>query len=350
MSKTGEVSNLFTYFNANSIQLYFDRLSCVHIAELAVDAHRDWIVRLSIPSADPTDPTRSYGRGYGYASSASGSTPPEVLVSVSRTGLVGLHSWASHDKLLPYGFSLERDSTLSGHPRNRRKIGETSSCLHPSVQLNNHLICVSSDCRYLFVGGQFDNSVKAYALPRLRLLGSTASAPHHIDIVTCLALDEGGALLMTGSRDTTCVVWEVTSGGGLKSLQVCPFSIEVSKLGIRQFILLQVLYGHDKPVSCVGLSASLDMAVSGSLDGTVNVHTIKEGQYIRTLEASTAGSGRIGGIIVTQLWLSERGDVVFATEEKDGTFSIAAHAINGQLVGSARNSSAFTSLTSGGDG
>lgn len=209
--------------------------------------------------------------------------------------------------------------------RNRRRINES---FHPSVKLNSRLISVSSDCKALFVGGQLDNSIKVYALPRLRLL---CSAIQHIDIVTCLALDEGGSQLITGSRDTTCIVWDLSSLSGSSSVLKS----------------VQVLYGHDKPVTCVGLSTSLDMAVSGSLDGTVNVHTIKEGQYIRTLHA--AGQAGIERIIITQLWLSYRGDVVFAAEEKDN-YSIQAYTINGERAGLSHNPFPFTALASAGDG
>ena len=162
-----------------------------------------------------------------------------------------------------------------------------------------------------------------YALPRLRL---HCSATQHIDIVTCLALDEGGSQLITGSRDTICIVWDLSTST-LKSIQV--------------------LYGHDKPVTCVGLSTSLDMAVSGSLDGTVNVHTIKEGQYIHTLHA--AGRAGVERIIITQLWLSDRGDVVFSAEEKDN-FSIQSYTINGERIGLSYSPFAFTALASASDG
>ena len=182
---------------------------------------------------------------------------------------------------------------------------------------------MSSDCKSVFVGGQLDKSVKVYALPRLRLLNS---AVQHIDIVTCLALDEGGSQLITGSRDTTCIVWDISSSA-LKSVQV--------------------LYGHDKPLTCVGLSTALDMAVSGSLDGTVNVHTIKEGQYIRTLHAT--GRASIDRVIISQLLLSDRGDVVFTAEEKDN-FSIQAYTINGERIGLSYSPYAFTALASASDG
>ena len=186
--------------------------------------------------------------------------------------------------------------------------------------LNSRLICVSSDCKLLYIGGQLDNSIKVYSLPRFRL---QSSAVQHIDVVTCLALDDGGSQLITGSRDTTCIVWDIPSG--------------INSIGLKS---VQVLYGHDKPVTCVGISMSLDMAVSGSLDGTVNVHTIKEGQYIRTLEALQAMSIQR---IITQLALWDKGDIVFTAEEKEN-FSIHAYTINGEEVGLSYSPFAFTAL------
>jgi len=82
------------------------------------------------------------------------------------------------------------------------------------------------------------------------------------------------------------------------------------------------------------------MAVSGSLDGTVNVHTIKEGQYIRTVEPPQAGIERS----ITQLTLSDKGHVIFTAEEKDN-FSMHVYTINGEEVGLSYNPFAFTALS-----
>lgn len=82
------------------------------------------------------------------------------------------------------------------------------------------------------------------------------------------------------------------------------------------------------------------MAVSGSLDGTVNVHTIKEGQYIRTVEAPQGGIERI----ITHLTLSDKGHVIFTAEEKDN-FSMHVYTINGEEVGLSYNPFAFTALS-----
>ena len=201
--------------------------------------------------------------------------------------------------------------------RNRRRLSES---LHPSVSLNGRLMGVSSDCKWLYIGGQVDHSVRIYSLPKMRVAWS---AVQHIDIVTCLAVDDGGTQLMSGSRDTTCVVWDVStslSGAYLTSVQV--------------------LYGHDKPITCVGLSTALDMAVSGSLDGSVNVHTIKEGQYIRTLQVHS-GIERI----ISHLTLSSKGDVIFTAEEKDN-FSMHVYTVNGDHVGRSYSPFAFTALAS----
>lgn len=36
-----------------------------------------------------------------------------------------------------------------------------------------------------------------------------APSPPHADVVTCLALDTCGIYLISGSRDTTCMVWRL---------------------------------------------------------------------------------------------------------------------------------------------
>lgn len=47
---------------------------------------------------------------------------------------------------------------------------------------------------------------------------------------------------------------------------------------------IHTLYGHDAAISCVAIMTELDLVVSGSLDGSVNVYSINEGQFIRSLD------------------------------------------------------------------
>lgn len=63
---------------------------------------------------------------------------------------------------------------------------------------------------------------------------------------------------MSGSRDTTCMIWEINQQNGVSH-------------GINNFPL-QTLYGHDDEVTSVCLSIELDVAVSAS---TVRLHIKK---------------------------------------------------------------------------
>lgn len=103
--------------------------------------------------------------------------------------------------------------------------------------------------------------------------------------MTCLALDNCGSYLITGSKDCTSIIWSINHSN--LGTNVATITANNSKNYTLNPSLepkpVHSLYGHDKPISCVAIMTELDLAVSGSLDGTVNVYTIEEGQYVRTL-------------------------------------------------------------------
>ncbi|MGH0138239.1 UNVERIFIED_CONTAM: hypothetical protein FKN15_069576, partial [Acipenser sinensis] len=99
---------------------------------------------------------------------------------------------------------------------------------------------------------------------------------------------------------------------------------------------VQVLYGHNDEVTCVAISTELDMAVSGSKDGSLIVHSVRRGQFMRTLQPAcerslpvTISDLVVGleGHIVTQTILQGRSTV------KD-KFSLHVYSINGKLLAS----------------
>ena len=110
--------------------------------------------------------------------------------------------------------------------------------------------------------------LRTYSLARGKEVGS---GTRHTEPITCLSLDVDGLCCITGSYDTTTIVWEL---GG---------SVTRSQEGGLVPRAVQVLYGHDLPVTAVAISVCLDLAISGSKDGTVNVHTVRDGQYLKTL-------------------------------------------------------------------
>ena len=64
---------------------------------------------------------------------------------------------------------------------------------------------------------------------------------------------------------------------------------------------IHTLTGHDDAVTCLATSPELDIVVSASEDGSVVVHTLFRGTYVRTLDVNGDGSiatpaaGAVGG-------------------------------------------------------
>lgn len=102
------------------------------------------------------------------------------------------------------------------------------------------MLVVSNDGRLLFSGGHWDCSLRVTQLAKGKLVGricrhigacgaaaafqlcchSSLERFSHLfliflnllsfaDVVTCLALDLCGIYLISGSRDTSCIVWQV---------------------------------------------------------------------------------------------------------------------------------------------
>nr|XP_020468355.1 neurobeachin-like protein 2 [Monopterus albus] len=239
----------------------------------------------------------------------------DILVTVSSNGLIGTHSWLPYDKKIANYFTFTKDPTMT-NPKTQRFL---SGPFSPGVEISAHLLVVSNDGRLLFSGGHWDCSLRVTQLGKGKLVGRIC---RHIDVVTCLALDLCGIYLISGSRDTSCIVWQVLQQGG--------FSTGLSPRPV------QVLCGHDQEVTCVAMSTELDMAVSGSKDGTVIVHTVRRGQFLRTLRPPSE-SGVPAEISALQVGLE--GHIVVQTSlEKHSTikdlYSIHVYSVNGCLMSS----------------
>ena len=87
--------------------------------------------------------------------------------------------------------------------------------------------------------------------------------------MTCLAIDFTGTLLVSGSKDCTVMIWQVIQEYG-NSINLDPSP-------------MHILYGHTASVTSVDISIELDMIVSASLDGTVNIHTIRKGHFVKSI-------------------------------------------------------------------
>jgi WD40 repeat protein len=95
-----------------------------------------------------------------------------------------------------------------------------------------------------------------------------------------LGWTDGATIVVTGSRDTTVAVWEVTpppdGWGGAH-----PSFARGGGLGQQP---RRILFGHADAVTCVAASAELDLVASGGADGAVMTHTLRQGRHLRALK------------------------------------------------------------------
>ncbi|XP_036792052.1 neurobeachin-like protein 2 isoform X3 [Oncorhynchus mykiss] len=249
----------------------------------------------------------------------------DVLVTVSSDGLIGTHSWLPYDKNIANYFTFTKDPTVA-NPKTQRFL---SGLFAPGVDLSTQVLVVSNDGRLLFSGGHWDCSLRVTQLGKGKLVGRIC---RHIDVVTCLALDLCGIYLISGSRDTSCIVWQV--------LQQGEFSSGLSPRPV------QVLCGHDQEVTCVAISTELDMAVSGSKDGTLIIHSVRRGQFLRTLRPP--GESCLPAR-VTELQVGMEGHIVVQTALEGRTagkerYSLHVYSVNGCLLSSVSLEEEVTAL------
>ena len=76
----------------------------------------------------------------------------------------------------------------------------------PGIKITPSLFCTTHDCKLLFTGGHWDNSLRVINVAKGKMVSHVV---RHTDIVTCVAVDNCGMQLITGSRDTTCMTWEI---------------------------------------------------------------------------------------------------------------------------------------------
>ena len=118
--------------------------------------------------------------------------------------------------------------------------------------------------------GYWDNTIRCYNTDEGRLLQSLRQ---HKDIVTCVAAGTDSQTIVSGSRDTTLVIWDAVpppKGGRSK------------QKGAPGLVLKErprhVLYGHSDAVVCLAVCTELDLVVSASQDGSLLFHTLFEGR------------------------------------------------------------------------
>ncbi|UJR35190.1 hypothetical protein I4U23_027957 [Adineta vaga] len=234
---------------------------------------------------------------------------PDTLITINTNGVVGNNGWHPYDKSSNNFFTFDRDPSLQTQ-RNRLT---TIAPFSLSIDITSRLFAISHDAKLIFSGAHWDRSLRTYSITKNKTIHSII---RHTDIITCLILDSTGYILVTGSRDTTCIIWYLSFNDNR----------HITDQDSTSFLTPErILYGHSDEVTCLGISSELDLVVSGSLDGTCNIHTLEHGVYVRTLRPTD----HINDPIVN-LKLSDERHILIQTEKNDTHLFL--YSINGQLI------------------
>ncbi|KAK3235248.1 hypothetical protein CYMTET_54533 [Cymbomonas tetramitiformis] len=224
---------------------------------------------------------------------------------------------------LPY--AVEADTTA---PR-RIAAPEVSSSQQSPGSLGKGFVVLPGS-RLVVCCDHWDYSFRCIAVEDGR---PVQSLRHHKDVVTCVAMGADGETLVTGSHDTTLMVWQMgTDREGGKS--------HVGRFPIRERPC-QVLYGHDGPVTCVDVSTTLDLVVSGAEDGRLLFHTVRRGRHLRTLRVSST-------TVPDHVSISAAAGLILTYSHKD--LSMHTYTVNGQHVASADTCERLNALATTNDG
>ena len=179
-----------------------------------------------------------------------------------------------------------------------------------------------------------DNSIKLVSSDGAKTL---ETAFGHCGPVTCLALSSDSNFLVTGSRDTTLLLWRLHKGVNSqtseseqnKSSDTVPSSTSNTKKR-RIEGPIQVLHGHLREIICCCVSSEQGIVVSSSeLSSDVLLHSIRNGQLIR----------RLVGVKAHALCVSSDGVIVVWSRSDN---SISTFTINGALIAKAKLPSSCT--------
>ncbi|XP_024012912.1 BEACH domain-containing protein C1 [Eutrema salsugineum] len=187
----------------------------------------------------------------------------------------------------------------------------------------------------IITGGHVDNSIKLVSSDGAKTL---ETAFGHCAPVTCLALSPDSNFLVTGSRDTTVLLWRFHKGFTSQASEseqtkssetLSSASNTLANKRRRIEGPIQVLHGHLREIVCCCVSSDQGIVVSSSESSDVLLHSIRKGRLIR----------RLVGVKAHALCISCDGVVVVWSRSEN---SISTFTINGILISKAKLPSSCT--------
>uniref|UniRef100_A0A0D9VJ66 BEACH domain-containing protein n=1 Tax=Leersia perrieri TaxID=77586 RepID=A0A0D9VJ66_9ORYZ len=186
---------------------------------------------------------------------------------------------------------------------------------------NSSVVAVTCE-KEVITGGHVDNSVKLVSLDGARTI---ETAFGHLAPVTCLALSPDSNYLVTGSRDTTVILWRIRQIGSSRkksapepppSTPTTPNSPSDSgnsstsnpsktlEICRRRRIEgpMHVLRGHLGEITCCSVNSDLGLVASSSSTSGVLLHNLRTGRLIRKLDKQEAHLLRLSSDGIILVW------------------------------------------------
>ncbi|KAF5731677.1 Beige-related and WD-40 repeat-containing protein isoform 1 [Tripterygium wilfordii] len=182
---------------------------------------------------------------------------------------------------------------------------------------NSAIVAITCD-KEVITGGHADNSVKILSSDGAKTLETAAG---HCAPVTCLALSPDSKFLVTGSRDTTVLLWKIHRAFTSHSSNIVEASVSTStptstsSNALANILAdknrkrriegpIHVLRGHNSEILCCSVSSDLGIIVSCSHSSDVLLHSIRRGRMVRRLVGVDAHAVCISSEGVVMTWNS----------------------------------------------
>jgi WD40 repeat protein len=221
-------------------------------------------------------------------------------------------------KRIPSDFSDKFNGSNEAHTYEQRsKINASFAMAHvANSRLTGKSSSNSEPSHIMMSCGYFDDSIKIHTLDSLQLKCSLHGC--HRGKINCLEVGGEGETLVTGGDDATCRLWIIDhdalalaiTDGFVKS------SLSQDRSERNKCYHVHTLLGHETPVSCVAICTKLDVVLSGALGGSICIHKVRSGKFIRSFyfDASSKevqeSSGAGNGIPVRKLCIHVDGSFV----------------------------------------
>lgn len=184
---------------------------------------------------------------------------------------------------------------------------------------------------FLMSIGYYDNSVKVHSIDSLQLYSCVNGV--HRGQINCIETSVDGTVVVTGGHDGTCTVWVVDYEDF--AVSIADGVVQPREEGSHDDFLkcCHVLLGHTSPITCIAISTKLDIVVSGSRDGSICLHNIRSGRFVRSLHVNAVSQdveNACAGNAIPVSKLAIHSNGIFVAHLHDGSLHVIT--VNGHRL------------------